>query len=94
MIPVIKEPTDYWVQFFLYEKCYFCNEPTDLWHVRTNQPVCKDCHKTRKVSELKKCVSDYKPKTRKEYLKGNDNYDENGKYIGTCDFYELRGVNG
>lgn len=52
MIPVIKEDKDMYEMTHVYERCFFCKKPTDTWHMRTNNPVCKDCAKERKVSEL------------------------------------------
>lgn len=61
MIPIYKEPKKMFREFGVYEHCYFCNNPTDTWHNGTNQPVCKECAKTHKVSELVKSHPEYKP---------------------------------
>ena len=34
------------------ENCIFCKKPTGFWHTKSNNPVCKDCSKKHKVSEL------------------------------------------
>lgn len=69
-IPLVEETKDYVKEFGFYEKCYFkCGSPTKYWHVRTNQPICKECAKTHKVSEVAKCTPTYKPPTKAEYLK-------------------------
>ena len=52
MIPIKKEEDALWSEFKFYEKCVFCLKPTNTWHIRTNNPVCKECSKTHKVSEL------------------------------------------
>ena len=62
MIPIHKEPKEFYEETHVYEHCYFCNKPTDTWHNGTNQPVCKKCAKTHKVSELQKSHPNYKPK--------------------------------
>lgn len=69
MIPTVKEPKELHEQFGVYERCYFCKQPTDRWHWRTNQPVCGGCAKKHKVVELPKCTPDYKPPTKAEYIK-------------------------
>ena len=68
MIPTVREPKEMFENTGVYERCYFCKEPTNMWHWRTNQPVCNECKKTHKVSEIQKCTSGYKPITKKEYL--------------------------
>lgn len=50
-IPLIKEPENMDLSFIV-EKCHFCGEPTRYWHENTNNPVCKNCSKSHKVSEL------------------------------------------
>jgi hypothetical protein len=71
MIPLVeetKEPLSIGL-ISVYENCYFgCGKKTKYWHWRTNQPICKDCAKTHKVSEVKKCHPKYKVKTKKEYI--------------------------
>lgn len=49
-IPIEKEE-DVW-ENWPKERCEFCGNQTDTWHVRTNNPVCKSCSKIHKVSEL------------------------------------------
>ncbi len=72
MIPLVEEPSDLFEEFRVYEKCYFkCGDTTRFWHARTNQPICKMCAKKHKVSEVSKCTPNYKPKTKKQYLKSN-----------------------
>lgn len=71
MIPTVEEPKEHFEEFHIYEKCYFgCGRSTKFWHWRTNQPICKTCAKTRKVSEIEKCTPNYKVPTKKEYMKG------------------------
>jgi len=48
---VVKEPKD--CPFGGIEVCFFCAKPTRYWHLKTNNPVCKECSKSHKVSELK-----------------------------------------
>jgi hypothetical protein len=71
MIPLVEEPKEFQSIFWgAVEVCYFnCGRFTHFWHWRTNQPVCKDCAKTHKVSELTKAHPKYKPPTKKEFLK-------------------------
>jgi hypothetical protein len=69
MIPLVEESKDLHKNFGLYEFCYFgCGKTTKFWHWRTNQPICKACAKTHKVSEVEKCTPTYKPVTKKQYL--------------------------
>lgn len=65
MIPLVKESKDMYANTHVYERCFFCKEETDTWHINTNQPVCKKCAKNHKVSELTKCRPNYKPKKMK-----------------------------
>lgn len=68
-IPLVEEPKEYLEEFGTLENCYFgCGSRTKFWHVRTNQPICKDCAKKHKVSEVNKCIPDYKPTTTKEFM--------------------------
>lgn len=67
-ISLVKESESLINNFGFYEKCYFCKVNTNYWHWRTNQPVCKECAKKRKVHELPKCSPTYKPCTKKQYL--------------------------
>ena len=53
MIPIHKEPKSFYEETHLYERCYFCNKPTDTWHHETNKPVCEKCSKIHNISELK-----------------------------------------
>jgi len=69
MILLAEESKDLYQNLGVYEKCYFrCGKTTIFWHCKTNQPICKECAKTHKVSEIKKCTPTYKLKTKKEYL--------------------------
>ncbi len=70
MIPLVEEPIDHYENLGVYENCYFrCGRKTKFWHWRTNQPICKECAKRHKVSEVKKCHPKYKPLTKKEYVR-------------------------
>ncbi len=53
MIPIEKEPKEFYENLRVYENCFFCAIPTDTWHKKTNKPVCEICAKVHKVSELK-----------------------------------------
>lgn len=65
MIPLVQEPEDFNIGFPIYECCYFkCGNKTKYWHLRTNQPVCKECSKKHKVSEIEKSTLNYKPITK------------------------------
>ena len=70
MMPTVKEPKELHEEFRMHERCHFCKKPTDMWHWRTNQPVCNECAKVRKVAELPKCSPNYKPPTKAEYING------------------------
>jgi hypothetical protein len=59
MIPIQKECECLHQMFRIYEKCFFCGNSTDTWHIKTNQPVCKECAKCHKVAELPKSHPDY-----------------------------------
>ena len=59
-IPIKKEPDDLYLNTKVYERCYSCNTPTNMWHEGTNQPVCQGCSKTHKVYELEKSHPNYK----------------------------------
>lgn len=52
MIPLIKEDAEMVKYTGVYEHCYFCKKRTDMWHENTNNPVCPNCAKIHKVSEL------------------------------------------
>jgi hypothetical protein len=52
MIPINQEPADMYENTHVYEKCIFCNNPTDMWHEQTNKPVCEECDKVRNVKEI------------------------------------------
>lgn len=68
MIPLVKEPEEYFKEFGVYEKCYFgCGKSTPFWHCKTNQPICKECAKQHKVDELPKSHPKYKPLTKKQF---------------------------
>lgn len=70
MIPLVKEPESETRMWGVTEKCYFkCGNNTVHWHWRTNQPVCTNCAKKHKVSELPKAHPKYKVPAKKEYLK-------------------------
>lgn len=67
-IQLVKEPKQ--MEVWGIENCFFeCGNTTRYWHAGTNQPVCKDCAKKHKTCELKKSHKNYKPLTKKEYLK-------------------------
>ena len=51
-IPIVSEEEALFNEFGIYEKCVFCKLTTDMWHIRTNNPVCQKCSKNHKVSEL------------------------------------------
>lgn len=69
MIPTVEEPKNIVNELGVYEKCYFdCGKSTKHWHWRTNQPICLECAKTRKVAEVEKCTPNYKPSTKEEYI--------------------------
>jgi len=51
-IPVKKEGEELFTEFGFYEKCVFCKQSTQYWHLTTNNAVCKSCAKEHKVSEL------------------------------------------
>jgi len=52
MIPTVEEGKELVTEFGVYEVCVFCENQTRFWHVKTNNPVCKDCAKKHKVAEL------------------------------------------
>tara|TARA_R110000796_G_scaffold126793_10_gene241850 strand:+ start:2568 stop:2789 length:222 start_codon:yes stop_codon:yes gene_type:complete len=70
MIPLVEEPKEHRVLFRgVFENCYFdCGSKTTFWHWRTNQPICKSCAKSHKVSEVEKCHPKYKVPTKQEYI--------------------------
>lgn len=70
MIPIQEEPKDLHLERLGLEVCVFCSNPTRHWHVRTNNPVCPDCSKKHKVSEL----SDWKNGSRKHTIKKKPEY--------------------
>jgi len=52
-IPLKKEPDDFAGKFRgCVEVCHFCETPTKYWNENTNNPVCQQCAKEHKVSEL------------------------------------------
>lgn len=68
-IHLIKECNELKINFRgLTEKCFFeCGNNADTWHAGTNQPVCPDCAKVRKTSELTLSSPKYIPITKAEY---------------------------
>ncbi len=54
MIPIVKEDEEMFNNTLCYEKCYFCNEQTDMWHNYTNTPVCKECAATKDTTDIKR----------------------------------------
>jgi hypothetical protein len=34
------------------EKCHFCANPTDTWHMDSNTPVCSKCASTHDRSDI------------------------------------------
>jgi len=52
MIPVVKECECQYKAWRLYEDCHFCGKQTNMWHRKSNSPVCQDCAKAHKVAEL------------------------------------------
>jgi len=68
-IPLIKEQQSASGLFDTPENCYFCKKITRMWHENTNNPVCEQCAKKHRVSELPdygKIVRSIKRKTLKE----------------------------
>lgn len=53
MIKLKKEPADLFKKFQVYEYCYFCGIPTEYWNISVGKPICKDCSRTHKLSEIK-----------------------------------------
>ena len=52
-IPLIREPDEEATYYNgLLERCHFCRTSTRWWHENTNNPVCQDCSKKHRVSEL------------------------------------------
>jgi hypothetical protein len=51
-IPLIEEPKKSREAFGMLERCFFCLQKTITWHENTNNPVCYECSKLHKVSEL------------------------------------------
>lgn len=54
MIPIVKEPKEMYDNLKLYEDCIFCKLPTDMWHLKTNKPICERCAKLNTVSLIPK----------------------------------------
>ena len=52
MIRIKKEPKDLYANLRVYERCFFCNKPTNTWHMPTNQPVCSVCAPDHSPKEL------------------------------------------
>lgn len=67
MIPIQKECECVIGMLKVYEKCFFCGQSTDTWHVKTNQPVCQDCSKIHKVAEIPKAHPKYDHKQAIEW---------------------------
>lgn len=60
-IRLVEEPAELYQEFRAYEGCFFkCGKTTKFWHNGTNKPVCKDCAKIHKTSELPKAHPQYK----------------------------------
>lgn len=59
MIKISKEPPIFYTVLKVYELCYFCNKSTDTWNIKTNKPVCHECAKKYKTSELTKKMNKY-----------------------------------
>lgn len=53
-IAIQKEPKELFQEFRVYENCYFCQKPTNTWHLNTNTPVCGKCSTTNSVSDINK----------------------------------------
>lgn len=51
MIPIAKEPKEYYQDWHCYEKCIFCDNDTDTWYEKKNIPVCETCAKKHTVKE-------------------------------------------
>lgn len=67
-IPIVEEEKEYFKEFKCFEHCYFCNKSTSFWHEATNNPVCENCSKTHKVTEL---PDRFKGETRSKIIQGN-----------------------
>jgi len=67
MIPIQEEPTELQSEFKILEKCVFCDHPTNMWHLKTNNPVCSLCAKEHKVEELHDWMSDNTSISDKDY---------------------------
>jgi len=53
MIPIYTESTSTVKEWsHVVERCVFCGLPTRTWHENTNNPVCKECAKTKKVGDI------------------------------------------
>lgn len=53
------------------ENCHFCKEKTKYWHENTNNPVCPDCAKKHKVSELPDFGKNIRANKRKQRRNNN-----------------------
>jgi len=72
MIPIKREPEDISISHII-EKCYFCDTPTRMWHLKTNNPVCDKCSKTHKVAELpNRFKGEKEPKLKDKLLMKNN----------------------
>ena len=69
-IPLEKEPDDFNDKIGcrgVYEYCVFeCGKTTKWWHRGTNNPVCPQCAKKHKVSELR-APKGYKPPKKGQF---------------------------
>lgn len=53
MIPIWTEPASIKKEFgHLVENCILCRKPTETWHENTNNPICVECAKAHKVSDI------------------------------------------
>lgn len=50
----------------VYECCYFCKLETDMWHVKSNTPVCLHCSESHSVEELPGAKLLVRPEIKKE----------------------------
>ena len=67
MIPIKKEPKELYKQFKKYERCLFCRNETDTWHIESNTPICSDCSKIKSVSDVEKAILK-EPKDLKNWI--------------------------
>lgn len=57
MIQIEGEPKELIEEFGIYEKCIFCDIPTNTWNEQTNKPVCSNCAETYDMSDLEELIS-------------------------------------